>query len=218
MKRCLILVEGQTEEIFVNSLLRDHLQVCGIWPTPTLLTTKRVKDGPNFKGGIRRYASVKPQIQNLLRDKDAAAVTTLFDYYGLPEDFPGRADARTRGSALERVQCLESAMSRDIDDSRFIPHVVLHELEAWIFSDIQACHNVFPKAIIGQLMLIRSSSMGPEDINDGSETAPSKRIFRCYQDYIKTITGPQALRAIGISKIRCECPHFDAWLSRLESL
>ncbi len=52
MKRALILVEGQTEERFVKQVLRDHLLSLNLSITPTLLTTKVVKNGPNFKGGV----------------------------------------------------------------------------------------------------------------------------------------------------------------------
>ena len=47
MKKCLILVEGQTEERFVMNCLRPHLQTQGIWAIPKIITTKRVKAGPN---------------------------------------------------------------------------------------------------------------------------------------------------------------------------
>jgi hypothetical protein len=52
MKRALILVEGQTEERFVKQVLLDHLVSVNVGITPTLLTTKVVKSGPNFKGGV----------------------------------------------------------------------------------------------------------------------------------------------------------------------
>lgn len=48
-KRALILVEGQTEEAFVNKVLSPAFWDKGLFIRPTILTTRRVKDGPNFK-------------------------------------------------------------------------------------------------------------------------------------------------------------------------
>jgi hypothetical protein len=89
MKRVLMLVEGQTEETFVKELLAPHLWALGVAPIPTLAVTKRVKSGPNFKGGLVSYGQARNQVVRLLGDKDAAAVTTMFDLNGLPDDFPG---------------------------------------------------------------------------------------------------------------------------------
>ena len=60
----------------------------------------------------------------------------------------------------------------------------------------------------------------PELIDDGPQTAPSKRIAAEFPDYedAKTRVGPQAAARIGLTQIRSQCPHFDAWLERLEKL
>lgn len=92
MKRVLILVEGYTEEGLVNAVLRPHLERYGIWLTPTILTTKRNKSGPNSKGGVTSYQHAKNDVTRLLMDTDAALVTTLIDFYALPRDFPGWGD------------------------------------------------------------------------------------------------------------------------------
>jgi hypothetical protein len=55
MGKVLILVEGQTEEKFVKEVLNPHLNNYGKYLIPTLLRTKIVKSGPNFKGGITSY-------------------------------------------------------------------------------------------------------------------------------------------------------------------
>lgn len=59
MKRGLVLVEGQTEERFVNDCLAPYLLAQGlILERPTIVTTKRVVGGPQFKGGVRSYSKV----------------------------------------------------------------------------------------------------------------------------------------------------------------
>ena len=62
MKRVLVLVEGQTEEGFINEVLRPHLAPRRIWLIPTILTTKRTKSGPYFKGGVTSYQRAKNDV------------------------------------------------------------------------------------------------------------------------------------------------------------
>jgi len=52
MHRVLILAEGQTEERFVKDILQPHLWPFGVDPQPKIATTKRIKDGIDFKGGV----------------------------------------------------------------------------------------------------------------------------------------------------------------------
>ena len=60
----------------------------------------------------------------------------------------------------------------------------------------------------------------PELIDDGPQTAPGKRIIDLIADYesSKSVAGPQIAQRIGLDAIRGKCPHFNSWLSRLESL
>ena len=65
---------------------------------------------------------------------------------------------------------------------------------------------------------IRNDFETPEDINDGRETAPSKRILAAYPSYRKPLQGTVAARAVGIDKMLEECPHFCKWIERLKAL
>jgi hypothetical protein len=130
MKKVLIYVEGQTEETFVRDVLAPYLwQTCQIILTPTLAHTKRTKSGQTFKGGIVSYEQVKGDIQKLLGDSSAALVTTMIDYYDLPNNFPGKASL-PKGTPYDRVRHLEKAFANDIGHPRFLPFLVLHEFEA----------------------------------------------------------------------------------------
>ncbi len=71
MKRCLILVEGQTEERFVKDLLAPSMQPLGLVVIPTVLKTKKVLRGPDFKGGVTSYAKIRSNLLPLLRDRSA---------------------------------------------------------------------------------------------------------------------------------------------------
>ncbi len=61
---------------------------------------------------------------------------------------------------------------------------------------------------------------GPERVNDGENTAPSKRIIAKIPDYEKAkhTAGPLIAAAIGLTAIRDKCPHFSSWITKLEKL
>lgn len=65
---------------------------------------------------------------------------------------------------------------------------------------------------------IRRQFPTPEDINDHSETAPSKRILGVIPRYRKVVNGSRLAGKIGLTVIRKECPRFGAWLTDLEAL
>jgi len=102
---------------------------------------------------------------------------------------------------------------------RFIPYVQMHEFEALLFSDPAA----FAKGIESpdkakDFHKIRSLFDTPEDINDGAETAPSKRILKLVPAYEKPIQGSLGAIEVGLTAMRQTCVLFDAWLKQLEAL
>lgn len=219
MKRILLLVEGQTEETFARDVLAPHLAGHEIDLRYTIATTKRVKDGPNFKGGITSYTRVRNDINRLLRDTNVAAVTTMIDFYGLPGEFPGRANLPP-GDCYERVAHVEDEFGKDIGHHKFIPHLMLHEFEALMFVRPDVIAAAFPEVKSeAKLRAIRATFNSPEEINDDPNKAPSKRLKQIFGgEYQKTLHGPRVTITIGIEQIRRECAHFNAWLEKLETL
>ena len=59
-------------------------------------------------------------------------MTTLFDYYAFPNDAPGMAD-RPSGHAIAKVEHVEHAIAMAMGTNRFLPNLVLHEIEAWVW-------------------------------------------------------------------------------------
>lgn len=84
------IVEGQTEETFVNQSLKPHLSHFSISVSARVVTTRK-KRGVKYRGGLSTY--LKAQRDIILwtkQDKNAdVRFTTMFDLYGLPTDFPG---------------------------------------------------------------------------------------------------------------------------------
>ena len=58
---------------------------------------------------------------------------------------------------------------------------------------------------------------GPERIDHGPSTAPSKRLLRADPGYLKTVTGPLLVAEAGLSAVLARCPTFAAWWEDLLS-
>lgn len=217
-RRVLVLVEGQTEERFVKDVLSPSYIDRGLYITPTLLVTKRVKDGPNFKGGVTHFANFASDLTRLLQDGEAL-VTTLLDYYGLPADFPGMASRSAHATPRQRAQHVEGALkSAFAGYSNFEPFLALHEFEAWLFCDPQILPTMMGEVgKVASLVAVRDEFSNPENINERPDLAPSKRIMALFPSYRKVLHGPTAVSRIGLDRIREECEHFASWISMLDA-
>ena len=112
----------------------------------------------------------------------------MFDYYALPNDFPGYADSVQLQDPYEKVACIEAALEKDIADRRFISYIQLHEFESLLFTNPQKFDIEFFDALAGiaDLNAISEEFKNPELINQGPSTAPSKRIIRVFQIHNRT--------------------------------
>ena len=181
------------------------------------------KRGRKHRGGISNYDLPKKDIDAWMRvDKNPdARFTTMFDLYGLPEDFPGYDEARRLTDLYERVEVLERALSEDISDRRFVPYIQLHEFEALLFSNPRKLETQFYDHgdEIQRLIETASEFESPELIDDGKDTSPSKRIIEEIPEYrwMKASAGPIVTGKIGLPTLRSKCKHFGEWLERLEA-
>ncbi len=213
------IVEGQTEETFVKNILGPHLESLSIETAWRSVETGR-KGGYVHRGGLSRYAQAKRDITAWMNEDADARFTTMFDLYGLPEDFPGNKDEALTGNPYRRVEGLEQALREDISDPRFIPYIQLHEFEALLLADPQKLDVQFydrPKGI-RSLVTMASRFESPELIDEGGETAPSKRIIKKIPEYKhrKRSAGPIVASYIGLPTLRSRCAHFGEWVRELE--
>lgn len=217
MTRMYLLVEGQTEETFVRELLAPHYARNGLFITPIIVRTS-----PGHRGGVTGYGKVRPQLSKLCRQDRHASVSTLFDLYGLPGDFPGKnaAGFPAKGTGKQKADFLETRLAADINEPNFIPYLMVHEFEALLFVKPNAFGDWTEdsQGIVDSLAAIAQSHETPENINDGPQTAPSKRILGLMPGYQKTFHGPLIAAEIGLDSLRQACPHFNSWLLRLEQL
>lgn len=227
MTRLHIVAEGETEEGFVNGVLGPYLGRHGVYVTPILIPSKAGARARKHRGRLVSYDPARRFINRLLTNDRSAYTTTLFDYYGLPEDFPGLADDSCPSSAQlkERVSYLEAAFASSFESPRrFIPYFQLHEFEALLFSDVDILDESL-RELTNQdhsyLSAIRDMTRRfdtPEDINDDPTTAPSKRLLDLCPGYQKVPFGELIAESIGLETMREKCPHFDDWLSKIENL
>jgi hypothetical protein len=213
--RLYVIAEGQTEQSFVRKILADHLGHYQI-----SATARAVETSKGYRGGLTSYLKAKNDIIRWLKEDQSTDVrfTTMFDLYGLPSNFPSYETAK-HNDPYKRVEILESALLEDINDSRFIPYIQIHEFETLIFADPEKLANEY-LGYQNKIEPLRKLSVekSPEMINDGVDTAPSKRIIRLIPEYSKAVGGVNVVSAIGIDKLRTRCPHFNEWLEKLEIL
>lgn len=219
--RLYFVVEGQTEERFVKQTLSPYLSSFNVGAIGMVVTTSRRR---GKRGGLSKYERVQNDIIRLTKQEKNLDVrfTTMFDLYGLPDDFPGYEAAALQDDPYQRVQALEDALADDIDDHRFIPYIQLHEFEALLLSDPGKLGSEFIGSAdgIARLATMVARFRSPEHVNDGSNTAPSKRLIRAIPEYEgrKASAGPIVADKIGLPTLRSKCAHFADWLAKLENL
>ena len=210
MVRVGVVVEGHTEMDFVELVLAPYFFDKGI-----IFHPKRIGSRDGVEGGGH------VTVQRLTVDMaelywSCQVVTSLVDFYGFRDK---------ENMSVEQLEvCLMTEVSNRIgsrfDERKSIPYVQIYEFESLLFSDL----NAFSAAIGAREESVEklSSSVGnisnPEDINDGPNTFPSRRILEAIHGYDKRTHGPRIAAHIGIDKIRFKCPRFNEWLAKLETL
>jgi len=214
-----VIVEGHTEQKFVRDILAPYLGEKGIFMTPVLISK------PGQKGGDVRFARAINDIGKHLKQRNKTFVSLLVDYYGIGRDWPGLDSAKKQTTPENIAWAINSATNKAVNielsayrsDYRFIPNITVHEFEALLFSDTEKLAEHL-KVKHQSIKDILTECGEPENINDSSQTAPSKRLESLYRRYKKTTTGIAVARAIGIDKMREQCPIFNGWLTKIEFL
>ncbi len=219
-----ITAEGQTEETFVNHVLKGHLRQFQVETDVRCIGLH--KRGRKYHiGGILDYDLAKLDIKLWMKEDDNpdSFFTTMFDLYALPESF---FDLITDWKNREPYQVVDDIEANILEDfnthPRFIPYIQLHEFEALLLSDI----SKFDWEFIDHDDAIRNlsdecSQFGsPELIDHRREHAPSKRIIKYIPEYQwrKRSAGPIIAGKIGLPVMREKCEHFNVWLTKLETL
>ena len=230
MKRVNVVVEGYSELRFVQQTLNKHFNGAIQFGARCVLTSRDRSINYEYRGGLSKYQHAKDDIIRWLLSDADAYVSTMFDFYALPRNFPGYEQSLKLPTHLQQVQFLEQEMKKDIlSDSRlkdmfpdrFIPYIQLHEFESLLYTDIRVLlYDYLDAANIKGIDALYDATkdIPPEDINNGLETAPSKRLKKAVDNYPKGDAPADWLETIGIGNIKSKCPHFSAWLEKLEGI
>ena len=228
-KRIYIVCEGQSENQFVKSVLRpwffektDHH--CQLLPY-TVITSTDKRAGRVYRGGIGTYKKVRNDLVKCM--SYGCPVSSMIDLFRLPMDFPGQEEAKYITDSIKRVEMLEAKMKEDLMSSQpffradfLLPYISLHEFETLFYCDLNALKyeyvEQFEQERIDQL-ISEVSGMEPEEINQGPETAPSKRLLNALH-YEKGSAVVYPLQEIGIDLMMQKCPHFKGWVEGLLAL
>jgi hypothetical protein len=205
MRTVYIMVEGPTEEEFINSVVAPYLKNYGI----VNILPIGLETSPGFTGGDISFKRYRLNAENLLLSDPNSIVTSLIDYYELRSDFPGFDTSYPL--AVDRVNHIEHQISSIITDKRFIPYIQLHEFEGLLFSDIKGFQDM-PKVHMGRVQYVINHYPNPERINDGPDTTPAARLKTIIPRYRKPFHGPIIAITNGIGSILDKCPRFKNWI------
>lgn len=219
MTNVYVICEGRTEMTFVKNLIAPELGTKGVFLSPIPL-------GGSGRSGNVTFPRLLRDLRNQLNSFKSCYSSTLFDFYGLSNDFPGKSDARTKPTLSQKQLTVCEALSQELAEKldegpmrRFIPYIQMHEFEGLLFSEPNRMANGMGRDNLAQRFAdIRREFETPEHIDDSPVTAPSKRIQELFPRYRKVQMGERAAKAVTLETIRQECRLFDAWLRKLENL
>lgn len=215
MRAVYIICEGQTEEEFVNSILRPYFIGFQIYDVrPILMSTSK-----GYKGGDVNYDRLKFNVDELLAREKDVLVTTFIDFFRLKSDFPKFEEALSLQDKMERVKFLEQALAENINHQRFVPYIQLHEFEGLLFAAKDGFEFLpdLKKTHLDRLLLAVDEKKNPEELNDGELTAPSKRLEQLIPgfDKNKPFYGGIIAEVNTINPILERCSRFRSWMEIL---
>ena len=219
-KRFVFIVEGNTEVAFIHKRVIPYLMSKGYrndWFTTSIpamyaqkITTNRQL---NKKGGVASFKSLSNEVKKIAAQRNVL-ITTLLDFFRLPNNFPNYTTDSKKISAIEHG--VRHGI-QGVDPSIFYPYIQRHELETLMYTSMDGFEIVCDeKRELDQLRAIVESYDNPEDINSGAETSPSKRLTKIFPKYKKVSDGELIFEALEIDAIRARCPRFNDWIQILE--
>ena len=218
MKRIIIICEGQTEQEFCKDVLAPYFISKNIQIQAPLIKKSM--------GGIVNWVILKKEIETYLKQEPNVFVTLLIDYYGInaKHEFPFWVEANKIPDKELRLTKIEVEMKKSVENSincRFIPYIQLYEFEGLLFCNKEVFDRSFEKKEFSDYKYLTETLdkfSNPEDINDGNDTAPSKRLEKIIAGYNKVVFGSMIANEIGLKAIRKKAPRFNKWIKKLEDI
>lgn len=227
MKYVNIIVEGNSEENFVNDVLVKHFAAMDIYVSARKIRTgwDKLNKKP-AKGGLLKYSKFRNDVNRWIesdKGRPNTFFTSFIDLYAFPKDkdSPYKETIQRISNPYDKISALENAIKDNIGNASFIPYVQLHEFEAFLLVEPDRLLTMYPDDRSGiNKLKTNIGTTSAELINESPETAPSKRIIKHIPAYEgqKAQVGPMIAEDIGLTKLRESCPHFNEWITKLENL
>lgn len=217
-----VFAEGPSDEQFLKRVVAPALRARHIFLKPQTLHTSR-----DATGGAINFDRLKINVRNTLRQSSRTYLTTFFDLYALDSEMPGRAAAVGLATPSAKATHIQNELHSALVDyaacrsDRLLPYIQPYELEGLFFSspELLSTAEAGWAQHLPALQAVRSAFDTPEHINDGYATKPSSRLESLLVPrYRKTRHAPLIGERIGLNAITGECPHFAAWVARLQAL
>jgi hypothetical protein len=223
MKKLFIVVEGETEERFLRKVLYSDFIQKGIHiEAQQWLTNRKLGIG----GGGSNFDLIENHLRRLIsryQYDENVFISVMVDLYAFPIGGNTVYDEEVinQQSGKNKVLLLQDKMNNRMHYQNFIPYVQLHEYEALLLSKPDALLTFYTdKAQEVEGLKAEINGMHPEEINETPQGAPSKRIIKYLPHYKKqkTTAGVTTAEKIGLPFLRQACPHFNDWVTKLESI
>ena len=131
----------------------------------------------------------------------------------------GEPEEESRGGLTIRIPrfVLVAVLALLLAGGGVAAYLALHETEAWVLAAAAELAELVESPTPADTLRSHvTAAGGPELVNDGPDTAPSKRIQRAHPTYRKVVDGPDAIELLGLTALRTRCPHLDKWLNHVE--
>lgn len=198
----ILFVEGTTEAKALPAFFKR-------WLDPRLDQPIGI-DAVHFDGVAELIAESPSRAEKYLNAtrREVVAVIALLDLQGLPLSYPASVT-----STAETVEWAKREMESRANNTRFRQFFIVHELEAWLLSDLA----IFPKDL---LSAFPDKAKQPEKVN--SHEPPSKLLARLYQKmnkkYKKPVDGEKLFSKLNPETAYAKCPHLKALLDEMLTL
>ncbi|MCA5004801.1 DUF4276 family protein [Sphingobacterium bovistauri] len=208
MKRLVILVEGDSELVFVNKFLNPFLVSKGLnisINAQKIITNNKLQQ----KGGNISYQYLKNDLTRI-ESQGNVVISTLLDFFRIPTDFPGHT--------LTDCDQIELAMHSDFHSNpNYLPYIQKYEFETLLFASIAGFKFLLDdNGKIDAIQKIINTYPNPEDINGGANTSPSNRLKNIFK-YDKVNDSELICTEVSIETMCSRCPRFNNWINRLLS-
>lgn len=220
MKALIILVEGETEQEFVNRILLPYLVKKGLNTEIRPIMIEKSGGGHGYSNIQHLLNTIRP----VLNRPDEPVISTLIDHYGINSErkLPGYTSITTTDTE-ERIQQMEMILQTEIQRIKpyrfFLPYIQRHEFETMLFSDPEVGFELEDEKIKADVLELCGQFGSIEDINCTPQGAPSKRISAIYanhnQKYNKVSDAVDIIELTTIEAVLEQCPRFQNWVERL---